>query len=103
LVEGLQSSAAMTQSRRCWEESARSASGFGERQTILPPPPEVALPDPYAPRDLFTWIPGISFAEVDEDATPTLELSCPTDVDGTQWWTEDEEETAITLRPPCFH
>jgi len=94
----------MTQWRRCWEELSRNEDSYTERQTILPPPPEVALPDPRAPRELFSWIPGLSFAEVDEDTTPTLELSHPTDVDPTHWWDEDDQESVITQRPlPCLH
>jgi hypothetical protein len=93
----------MTQSRRCWAEPARYADGYGDRQTLLPPPPDVALPDPRAPLDCFSWIPDISFDEVDEDATPTVEMSSPTDVDGTPWWDGDEEDAVLTERPLRLH
>lgn len=103
LVGSLQRTVVMTQSRRWWEEPARAADSYAERQTILPPPPEMPIPDPRAPRDRFSWIHELCFDEVDEDATPTVELSKPTDVDGIHWWDRDDEDAAITLRPARLH
>lgn len=61
------------------------------------------ISDPRAPRDRFSWIHELSFDEVDEDATPTVEMSKPTDVDAIHWWDWEDEDTLITLRPPRLH
>jgi hypothetical protein len=77
-----------------------------DRLTILPPPPSVPLPDPRAPRDWAPWVPELAQGDQGEIEASIEELREPTDVDGTRWWDEqeeDDEDAVITERPPRFH
>jgi hypothetical protein len=89
----------MSQSRRRWEEPTPRAGSYLDRHTILPPPPEAPIPDPRAPRERFSWINELSLDAMGEDDRSSGELREPTDVDGTHWWDEDDEEAVSTLRP----
>lgn len=74
-----------------------------DRLTILPPPPSVPLPDPRAPRLLLPWVPDLSQGDQGEIELGIEDLREPTDVDGTRWWdNEDDEDAVITERPPRF-
>jgi hypothetical protein len=93
----------MSQSRRRWEEPTLRAGTYLDRHTILPPPPDTPIPDPRAPRERFSWIHELSFETLGQDDTPSGELREPTDVDGTRWWDEDDDEAVSTVRPPRLH
>lgn len=103
MVEGLHRSRDMSQSRRRWEEPTLHAGSYPERYTILPPPPDAPIPETRAPRERFSWLHDLGLEELSEDHTPTGELREPTDVDGTRWWDEDDDEAVSTERPPCLH
>jgi hypothetical protein len=95
----------MAHSRRCWEQPARNVDSYRERFTMLPPPPDRPIEDPRASQGYFSWIGDLSFDDVDEDATPTIELRDPTDVDGSHWWEDDAEGSRLTQPSPVpnFH
>lgn len=91
----------MTQLRHCQREPASCGGDSAGRLTILPPPPPFPVPDPRAPRERAFVIPDFSLAEGGFPEPDVQELREPTDVDCTRWWDdEDDEDAAITERPP---
>lgn len=97
----------MDQLRPGEDVRARRAGSSHERRTILPPPPEAPVHneaadgDPAGPSADSRGIFGFAIEEVDVDDPAPDTLREPTDVDGRPWW--DDEDAAITERPPRFH